>query len=114
MTISNLESAQPPISQVSPATWVKKNLFNSWFNSLLTLLSLSFIVWLAVNLFNWAFNLADWTVLEANFRLFFVGRYPVKSLWRAWTTLGIIVALGGFPGVFWLIGQQNYLIPVFC
>ena len=34
-------------------------------------------------------------------RLFFVGRYPVDLLWRVWTTLGIIVSLGGFSwGIF--------------
>lgn len=101
MAIGNLESKQPPINQISPSKWVKKNLFSNWYNGILTIFSLLLVYWIGANLLNWANNQADWTVLEANFRLFFVGRYPVKSLWRAWVTLGVIVGLGGISwGVF--------------
>lgn len=95
MTIGNISSGQPPINQITPGKWVKKNLFNTWYNYILTFVSLALVYWAASNLLNWAYDQADWTVLEANFRLFFVGRYPVKSLWRAWITLGVIVGLGG-------------------
>ena len=94
MTISNIESGAP-VSQISPGKWIKKNLFNTWYNYILTFLSLALLYWVASNLINWAFEQAQWQVIEANFKLFFVGRYPVKALWRAWLTLGIIVALGG-------------------
>ena len=101
MTIGNIESAQPPIGKLSPQKWVKKNLFNAWYNYILTFLSLWLVYWVVSSLLNWAYNQAQWQVLEANFRLFFVGRYPVKALWRAWTTLGVIVALGGISwGIF--------------
>jgi general L-amino acid transport system permease protein len=97
MTITNTEPGQtrPPVSKVSPGQWLKKNLFNTWYNSILTVISLWLIYWVASNLIIWAASQAQWQVLNDNFRLFFVGRYPVKSLWRAWTTLGVIVALGG-------------------
>ncbi|GAB4530710.1 MAG: amino acid ABC transporter permease [Pleurocapsa sp.] len=78
--------------------WLRRNLFNTWYNSILTIISLWFIYWVLSNLITWAFTTAQWSVLEANFRLFFVGRYPVRALWRAWTTLGIIVA---FAGISW-------------
>ncbi|MGV2827796.1 amino acid ABC transporter permease [Myxosarcina sp. GI1(2024)] len=85
----------PPKTQVSPGKWLKKNLFNSWYNGILTVFSLLLIYWLVSNLITWAFSQAHWQVIDANWRLFFVGRYPVRALWRAWTTLGIIVALAG-------------------
>ena len=95
MTTSSVESGQAPVSHISPSKWIKRNLFNTWYNYILTFLSLALLYWVASNLINWAFEQAQWQVLEANFKLFFVGRYPVKALWRAWLTLGIIVALGG-------------------
>ena len=79
----------------NPYKWLQKNLFNTWYNTALTVICSWLIYWVLSNLITWAFTEAQWVVLDANFRLFFVGSYPVKALWRAWTTLGIIVAFGG-------------------
>ncbi len=95
MTIANVESGRPPINKVSPGKWIKKNLFSTWYNCILTIFSLWLVYWAVSNLVTWAFSEAQWQVLEANWRLFFVGRYPVGALWRAWVTLGVIVGLGG-------------------
>ena len=100
MTTANSQTnpSTPPTYQVSPGKWLKKNLFSTWYNTILTIVSLLFIYWIGSGLIHWAFTQAQWTVIDANFRLFFVGRYPIRPvnlLWRTWTTLGIIVALGG-------------------
>ena len=95
MTAANLETGRPPVTKITPTKWLKKNLFSSWYNYILTALSLWIVYWAASNLITWAFGQAQWQVIEANFRLFFVGRYPLPSLWRAWVTLGAIVAFGG-------------------
>ena len=99
MTTVNLHPSTAPSQQISPGRWLKKNLFSTWYNSILTILSLLFLYWIGSGLINWAFTQAEWTVIDANFRLFFVGRYPVRPdnlLWRIWTNLGIIIGLGGF------------------
>ncbi|MDJ0580642.1 amino acid ABC transporter permease [Crocosphaera sp.] len=80
----------------SSINWIKKNLFSNWFNSLLTLVSLVFIFWVGSSLISWAIFQAQWGVITANLRLFFVGQYPVSLLWRAWTSLAIIFSLIGF------------------
>ena len=96
MSVANIEPGnRPPVNKVSPSKWIKQNLFSTWYNYILTILSLWLIYWVVTNLFTWAFSQAQWRVIEANWRLFFVGRYPVNDLWRAWVTLGVIVALGG-------------------
>ena len=96
-----IESTRPPGEKVTPIQWLKRNLFSTWYNYILTAISLWLIYWVVSNLITWAFSEAQWQVISANFRLFFVGRYPVKDLWRAWVTLGIIVGLGGISwGVF--------------
>ena len=79
-----------------PINWIKKNLFSNWFNSLLTLVSLSFIFWVGSGLISWAIFQSQWGVIGDNLRLFFVGQYPVSLLWRAWTSLAIIFSLIGF------------------
>lgn len=79
--------------------WLQKNLFSSWYNTILTIVSLSFIYWIGKGFIQWAITEAQWEVIEANFRLFFVGSYPIKPynlLWRPWLTLGIIMSMGGF------------------
>ena len=86
---------RPPLNQTSPVTWLKKNLFSTWYNGILTVISLLIIYWLSARFIDWLLTEADWGVIRANLRLFFVGRYPADLLWRAWTALGLIVALGG-------------------
>ncbi|MEB3218135.1 MAG: amino acid ABC transporter permease [Nostocales cyanobacterium 94392] len=66
--------------------WLRKNLFSTWYNSLLTIICLLIIFLCGWNLLNWIFNLAEWTVIEANLRLFFVGRYPQSLYPRIWIT----------------------------
>ena len=102
MAVANIEPGnRPPVNKITPYQWIEKNLFSTWYNSILTVLSLWLIYWVVSNLIIWANTQAQWQVLAANWRLFFVGRYPVKALWRAWVTLGIIVGLGGVSwGIF--------------
>ena len=83
----------------SQRAWLQKNLFSSWYNTILTIISVSFIYWIGKGFIQWAITEAQWEVIEANFRLFFVGFYPVKPnnlLWRPWLSLGIIMSMGGF------------------
>ncbi len=82
--------------RLSYVNWIKKNLFSTWFNSILTLVSVILIFWIGSGLIYWALFQAQWGVINANLRLFFVGQYPINLLWRAWVTLGIILSLIGF------------------
>lgn len=93
--MSSSSTIEPPNKSISPSKWIQKNLFSSWFNGILTLLSVFFLYWVGSNLINWAFTQAQWQVISANFHLFFVGYYPVELIWRIWLTLAIIVSLGG-------------------
>jgi general L-amino acid transport system permease protein len=72
-------------------TWLKKNLFNGWFNTLLTIVCAAFLVWTIGNLSNWVFRSANWAAVTENARLLMVGRYPVAQLWRMWVALGLVL-----------------------
>ena len=89
----------PVINKRDAIAWLQKNLFSTWYNTILTVVSLGFIYWIGKGFIQWAITEAQWEVIESNFRLFFVGFYPIKPtnlLWRPWLTLGIIMSMGGF------------------
>lgn len=73
-----------PFSASSIVTWLQRNLFSTWYNCLLTIASLWMIYLGGRGLFLWMFSQAQWTVLQANLRLFFVGRFPIDQIWRVW------------------------------
>ncbi|MFW6055366.1 MAG: amino acid ABC transporter permease, partial [Thermodesulfobacteriota bacterium] len=97
------ESRQPaaakkaPIIKISALAWIKANLFNGWFNSLLTLVTL-YLLWKVVPPFiQWAFidslwtaaagacqqsDGACWSVISHNFRFIIFGFYPYDQHWR--------------------------------
>ncbi len=53
------QEIQRPVQQLRPLTWLQKNLFNSWYNALLTILVL-FLLYRAVPaLLNWLLG-ANW------------------------------------------------------
>ncbi|NER92000.1 amino acid ABC transporter permease [Moorena sp. SIO3A2] len=100
------ELAPPPELQVNPITWIKKNLFSTWYNSLLTVSVLWFLFVTVKGLITWATTEAQWDVIKDNFRLFFVGTYPATENWRPWLILGIIVFLSGIT---WGVLARNVI-----
>lgn len=97
-------SAPPTIATLGPIAWARKNLFNSWFNSLLTLLILGLLGRTAIGFIQWATTAAKWDVIPANFPLYFVGRFPRDQYWRLWLLVGLLAALLGFT---WGILARN-------
>ncbi|AFY70726.1 neutral amino acid ABC transporter membrane protein,L-aspartate ABC transporter membrane protein,L-glutamate ABC transporter membrane protein [Thalassoporum mexicanum PCC 7367] len=100
----------PPEQPSAPILWLKENLFSSWHNTALTLISISFIAIAGTASINWVFNLADWEIIEVNFRLFLVGRYPSELYWRIWTVLGMVCFLGGASWGIWGRFSRNFAI----
>ncbi|WP_449418619.1 amino acid ABC transporter permease [Phormidium nigroviride] len=93
-----MESAPllPPVSESpTPWNWARKNLFSSWYNSLLTVVSLIVIFQSLKGFTIWVTTKAQWRVIEANLPLFFAGRFPRELHWRLWIIVGIITLLGG-------------------
>ncbi|MDZ8240306.1 MAG: amino acid ABC transporter permease [Nostoc sp. ChiQUE01a] len=82
-------------------TWLHKNLFSTWYNSLLTVVCLIFLFWVARGVITWATTQAQWTVIKVNLPLFLVGRFPPTLYWRAWILLAITAILSAITaGVF--------------
>lgn len=97
----------PPLSiRLSPINWLRKNLFNTWYNSLLTILCLGAIFQGLRGFLSWVFTEARWNVIQANWRLFWVGRYPVSQVWRIWILLLLALALIILPWIASRVSNQ--------
>jgi general L-amino acid transport system permease protein len=95
------ETSTPPRASQSPWSWAKKNLFSSWFNSLLTILCIWLLYQFVGNVWTWATTKAQWAVVSSNLRLFLVGLYPVEEFWRLWSILAIAGILAGISWGLW-------------
>ena len=104
--VSTLRGAPSPAGARPPApldaiTWVRRNLFNGWINSLITLVLLWAIASLLFRIFSWMFTGANWAPVITNLRLFWVGRYRPDQVWRVQLCMALILLLFGLSAGIW-------------
>lgn len=99
MTVTN-QSAAPP-KPPGPIKWARKNLFNSWFNALLTIVSLVIIYFILRAFFQWVLFFADWSPIVEFPLLLMVGQYPREQLWRVGLSVSIFSLLMGVSWGVW-------------
>jgi len=80
---------------------LQKNLFNTWYNALLTIMALVFIFFVGKGVFTWVFFKANWDPVTSSLKLFAVGQYPPDQLWRVGTILFMVSFLFGLSGRVW-------------
>ena len=98
MTTNTLE---PPRIAIGVVGWLRKNLFRTWYDSIITLVML-WLAWVVVGgLVSWAITAARWDVIVANIRLFMIGPYPPDQVRRVWLVLVMVSALAGVSGGVW-------------
>jgi general L-amino acid transport system permease protein len=96
LTSSNpVEQGAPLVARLGPVAWSRKNLFNSWFNSILTVVLVLVLGSACVNFLLWMFVQADWAIVINNFNQFISGLYKPELYWRIWTIFGMVMALSG-------------------
>lgn len=74
--------------------WVKNNLFNTWYNAVITVLAFLFLFKITKSMTLW-FASVSWEVIPVNLKLILTGSYPVEALWRIWVILGTASFLAG-------------------
>ncbi len=77
--------------QMTPAKWLRKNLFSNWYNSLLTIVFGAFILWVIVSLVRYLVDI-DTEIIRVNLKLYMAGRFPNEQLGRLWLAIYIAVA----------------------
>jgi general L-amino acid transport system permease protein len=102
----------------SPSTrlqQLRRELFASPLDGLISLLLIGGMVAVAGSLLRWMLVQAQWAVIQANTTLFAVGRYPLEQQWRLWL-LTVLLALA--TGLSWGLlrglpaGRARRLWPV--
>ena len=96
----------PPTERYTLLGWTQRNLFSTWYNTLLTLLALGLSYAILRPFITWLFTQARWEVIEVNIRLLMAGQYPLEELWRAWLCLHLLVAIVGLSWGIWVRGRK--------
>jgi general L-amino acid transport system permease protein len=94
------EEITPPLPP-GPLEWLRKNLFSTWYNSLLTIIGGAVVFFALVNIVTWVFFTANWAPVTIAPLLYLVGQYPREELWRVGLSLMMITFLVGVSWGVW-------------
>jgi general L-amino acid transport system permease protein len=99
---------KPPVASKGVIGWIRANLFNSWFNTILTIVTLYCLWKIILPFFRWAVvdslwistgeacrgaDGACWSVIPANIRFILFGFYPFDLQWRPLLAMILLVGL---------------------
>ncbi|GAA0308834.1 amino acid ABC transporter permease [Rhodovulum strictum] len=111
-----LPERAPPATAAGPLLWLRENLFSSWFNAILTLLSLGFVWYVLAHALPWivqsswtANSLTEcrqqiaashgpgtsgacWAVIRERYLQLIFGFYPSRLYWRPILAFGLTLA----------------------
>ncbi len=100
------EILPPPTERYTLIGWLQKNLFSTWYNTLLTFLGLGLLYALFKPIVLWLLTQARWEVVRVNLRLLSVGQYPMEQIWRVWLCLHLLAATTGLTWGVWVRGRR--------
>ncbi|MEM9468133.1 MAG: amino acid ABC transporter permease [Actinomycetota bacterium] len=89
-------SERPEEPSLPPLEWIRKNLFSSWTNTILTVAFAALGIYAYRALLNFVFSEnTDWNSVRVNLRLLFTQAYPEGDYHRVWISLGLVFVLAG-------------------
>jgi len=103
---------KPPPTPPGPLDWLRKNLFNSWFNAILTIISLVILYFILSAFIKWVLFFADWSPVIEFPLLFMVGQYPRDEIWRIGLSVTILSLLLGISWGNWGVLIQSFAITM--
>ncbi|NPA93706.1 MAG: amino acid ABC transporter permease [Chloroflexi bacterium] len=114
---SSGEVLAPPTERYTILGWLHKNLFSTWYYTLLTLVTLYILYAILKPSLIWIFTQAQWEVVVANLRLFMVGQYPKDQIFRIWLALDLLAFTVGLAWALFLpkerrVGAVLVIIPL--
>ncbi len=123
-------SVAPPIIRIGALRWLRENLFNTWFNAILTILAAWLLYSVVSRFIHWGLltsvwsgpaaacqapgSGACWAVITEKHRFILFGRYPYEEQWRPLVMVLLFIALVGVSafrqlwgrvlGIAWAVG----------
>lgn len=61
-------------------TWLKQNLFRSYWDGLMTVVSAVIAIWLVVQIFTFVLITGRWEIVQVNIKLLLIGRFPEEHI----------------------------------
>ena len=110
MAVIDTVEMKPPRLTVGPLAWLRKNLFSTWYNVVLTLLAAWLLYLVLRPAIEWATTEARWGVIEANLTLFMIGSYPREQIGRVWLCIFILAALMGLSWGVWKNAARGFAL----
>ena len=83
--------AMRPPSRSGPSEWMRRNLFRTWYDTVLTVVFGALALYVLARAIVFVFVDARWEIIEVNLKLLMVGRWPSEEL----TTIAVAVAMTG-------------------
>jgi general L-amino acid transport system permease protein len=93
MALPPPEPPRPPAA--GPGDWVRRNLFRTPTDAVVTIVSGLVVGYVAYRLLRFVFVTGRWDIVRVNLKLFMVGRYPTDALWRIAVALVAIALYAG-------------------
>ena len=84
------EPSGPPVREIGLGQWMRENLFNTWYNTVLTIVFGVIMAWALFASLRFVFVNGRWEVVRRNLTLLLVERFPRDQLWRPWAALFIL------------------------
>jgi general L-amino acid transport system permease protein len=75
--------------------WLRRELFASSADGLLSLALITLIGYALFALLRWSLFQANWAVIQLNSTLLVIGRYPIEQQWRLWLLAFLLAATAG-------------------
>ncbi len=107
----------PPTERSTVLGWMKKNLFGSIGDTILTFVAGGLLLWLIFAIVNWILTKAQWAAVTDNLQLYMKGQYPASEDWRLWLLMFLLALIVGMAwGIFLkraeAVGWVLLIIPV--
>lgn len=87
------EPERPPAD--GPVDWVRRNLFRSVGDGIVTVVAGLLLLLLAYRAVRYVFVTGRWEIVRVNLKLFLVGRYPGDELWRISVAIALVALFIG-------------------
>ncbi len=107
-TSAKIEEIKPPVTEVGVLGWMKHQLFNGWYNSIITIFVILVLLNIIPTFIRWAFidsvwytsgkechqaAGACWSVITKNIRFNIFGYYPKPEQWRPLAAMLTLVGM---------------------
>jgi general L-amino acid transport system permease protein len=96
-----MPARKPPTTETGVIGWLRKNLFSSVVNSVLTIGALIVLYYVVAGLVQWVFFEAFWEPIWVNRKLIATGTYPAAQLWQPMLLLMVISLFFGLSAGRW-------------